>query len=103
MPTDEAERYAEAVLDLVERIPSGRVMSYGAIAAVVGSGPRRVGRVLSLDGGGVPWWRVVHADGTPPPCSGGRAETAYAAEGTPLRPSGRRVDMVLAAWEPDRG
>ncbi len=100
--TDEAERFAEAVLCLVERIPPGRVMSYGAIAGVIGgSGPRRVGQVLARDGGGVPWWRVVRADGTPPACHGGRSRAAYAREGTPLRPGGVRVDMTAAAWWPD--
>ena len=95
----EAERYTEAVLCLVERIPSGRVMSYGSIAAVVGgAGPRQVGRVLALEGGGVPWWRVVRADGTPH--SVDTALEAYAREGTPLRPGTARVDMSKAAWFP---
>ncbi|MFD0886905.1 MGMT family protein, partial [Streptosporangium algeriense] len=52
--------YAERVLDLVERIPAGRVMSYGDIAEYLGEGgPRQVGRVMSTWGGGVPWWRVT--------------------------------------------
>ena len=59
------EEYVERVLAVVEQIPAGRVMSYGSIAEVVGvGGPRQVGKVMSLEGGGVPWWRVVHADGT---------------------------------------
>ncbi len=37
------EEYVEAVLSLVERIPAGRVTTYGAIAEVVGGGPRQVG------------------------------------------------------------
>ena len=51
--------YTERVLSLVERIPPGRVMSYGDVAEWLGEGgPRQVGRVLALHGGGVPWWRV---------------------------------------------
>ena len=47
--------YADRVLDLVERIPPGRVMSYGDIAEYLGEGgPRQVGRVMSTWGGAVP-------------------------------------------------
>jgi alkylated DNA nucleotide flippase Atl1 len=94
------EEYVERVLAVVEQIPSGRVMSYGAIAEVVGvGGARQVGRVMSLEGGGVPWWRVVRADGGLPSCHQGEALSHHRAEGTPLRPSGR-VDMPAAQWWP---
>lgn len=97
------EEYVERVLSLVERIPAGRVMSYGAIADVVGvGGPRQVGRVMSREGGGVPWWRVVRADGGLPLCHDGEAASRHRAEGTPMRPDGR-VDMTRARWEPGRG
>jgi alkylated DNA nucleotide flippase Atl1 len=97
--------YAERVLDVVERIPPGRVMAYGDIAEFLGEGgPRQVGRVMALWGGGVPWWRVIRADGSPPQCHEQRAMQHYLAEGTPLR--GDRVDMRQARWtgepaEPD--
>lgn len=95
------EEYVERVLAVVERIPPGRVMSYGAIAEVVGvGGPRQVGRVMSLEGDGVPWWRVVRADGGLPPCHDGEALARHRAEATPLRGSGR-VDMAAAAWWPE--
>ena len=94
------EQYVERVLAVVERIPAGRVMSYGAIAEVVGvGGPRQVGRVMALDGGGVPWWRVVRADGGLAPCHDGEALAHHRDEGTPLRAAGR-VDMAAAAWTP---
>ena len=58
------EAYVEAVLSIVERIPPGRASTYGLIAEAVGrGGPRQVGRVMAMYGGGVPWWRVVRADG----------------------------------------
>ncbi|MGH9269745.1 MAG: MGMT family protein, partial [Ilumatobacteraceae bacterium] len=58
MDAEERERYVEDVLSVVERIPAGRVMSYGAIAEHVGRcGPRRVGNVMAADGSFVPWWR----------------------------------------------
>lgn len=100
------EAFIEAVLSLVESIPAGRVMSYGAIAEAVGAGgPRQVGQVLSLYGGPVPWWRVVRADGRPPAGHEGEASVQYAAEATPLsrRPPDRlRVDLAQASWTPRR-
>jgi alkylated DNA nucleotide flippase Atl1 len=90
--------FAERVLDVVERIPPGRVMAYGDIAEYLGEGgPRQVGRVMALWGGGVPWWRVIRSDGSLPMSHVDGARPHYAAEGTPLR--GERVDMRLARWD----
>ena len=94
------DEYVEAVLSMVERVPTGRVTTYGAIADAVGwGGPRRVGRVMAVHGGAVPWWRVVRADGTLPPSHDQEARVHYLSEGTPFRRSGR-VDMPRAAWWP---
>lgn len=99
----ELSDYASKVLDVADSIPSGRVMSYGDVADYLGEGgPRQVGRVMSLWGGGVPWWRVVHSDGTF--LSGHEREAIrhYRAEGTPLRldADGRpaKLNMLLARW-----
>jgi alkylated DNA nucleotide flippase Atl1 len=94
--------FASQVLDVVDSIPPGRVMSYGDIAAylAVGPGPRQVGKVMSVYGGAVAWWRVIHSDGSPAPGHDSVAVQHYLAEGTPLR-SGRppvRVDMRRARW-----
>ncbi len=91
--------FHEAVLTLVERIPRGRVMSYGAIADYVGGGgPRQVGTVMARYGGGVPWHRVVTASGRTPPGHETEALRRLRAEGVPLR--GDHVDMRRAAWYP---
>jgi alkylated DNA nucleotide flippase Atl1 len=96
------EEYVESVLSLVERVPAGRVTTYGALADAVGQGgPRLVGRVMSLYGGSVPWWRVVRADGSPAPCHDGEAAALLRAEGAPVRASGR-IDMGQALWLPRR-
>src|SRR5262245_60152910 len=93
----EPTEFAERVLDVVERIPPGRVMAYGDIAEYLGDGgPRQVGRVMALWGGGVPWWRVIRSDGSLPPSHQTQALPHYRAEGTPLR--GDRVDMRRARW-----
>ena len=92
----EIDDYSAQVLDVVDAIPAGQVMSYGDIAEYLGvGGPRQVGRVLARYGGGAPWWRVIHADGTPAAGHEARALEHYLTEGTPLR-SARppvRVDM----------
>lgn len=100
---DVDDEYVEAVLSLVEQIPAGRVMSYGAIAEMVGEtlergGPRQVGAVMAQYGGGVPWWRVVTAAGRMPRGHEVRAMRELAAEATPMRDD--RVDMRYAAWQP---
>ena len=96
--------YASRVLEVAETIPPGRVMSYGDIAEYLGEGgPRQVGRVMSLWGGGVAWWRVVHADGSLLACHEYEALSMYRAEGTPLRPAADgvipRLDMRRARWD----
>lgn len=95
--------YVEAVLSLVEAVPPGRVTTYGAIGDAVGSGPRLVGNVLARHGGPVPWWRVVRADGSLPPSHADEGRAHYLAEGTPLRRSGRAVDITAAFWSPSGG
>jgi alkylated DNA nucleotide flippase Atl1 len=97
--------YSSRVLDVVDAIPPGQVMSYGDVAEYLGAGgPRQVGRVMSRYGGAAPWWRVIHADGTPAPGHDAVALRHYLAEGTPLR-SARppvRVDMRQARWSGTR-
>jgi alkylated DNA nucleotide flippase Atl1 len=97
------EDFVEEVLKLVERIPAGRVMSYGAIAEYLrerGSrgGARQVGTVMSRYGGPVPWHRVVAADGRLVPGHETEATRRHRVEGTPMR--GAKVDMARAAWWP---
>jgi alkylated DNA nucleotide flippase Atl1 len=95
--------YVEHVLSIVERVPPGRVTTYGLIAEAVGrGGPRQVGSVMAAYGGPVPWWRVVRADGSLPDSHRSEARQAYLAEGTPMRDSGA-VDIRAAVWLPEDG
>jgi alkylated DNA nucleotide flippase Atl1 len=96
--------FADEVLSVVERIPPGRVMSYGAIAEYlrerIGRGTaRQVGTVMSRYGGPVPWHRVVAADGRLVPGHEAEATRRHRADGTPMR--GAKVDMTAAAWWPE--
>jgi alkylated DNA nucleotide flippase Atl1 len=94
--------FAEEVLDLVDRIPSGRVATYGDLAELLGrGGARGVGNVLARYGSDVPWWRVVRAGGGFPQGLEDEALQHYREEGTPLlggQMAGRRVDLAAARW-----
>ena len=94
--TDPVLDVDEAVFDVVERIPPGRVSTYGAIGAMIGVGPRRVARALSSGGGAVPWYRVVRADGTAAEPVRVEQLALLAAEGVPVR--GGRVDLGAVHW-----
>ena len=58
-------KYRERVYSIVRRIPSGRVMTYGQIAELLGEGytPRTVGFVMHASPDGTPWHRVLNAQG----------------------------------------
>ncbi len=90
--------YAARVLEAVDRIPPGRVLSYSDVADYVGAGSgRSVGAVLSRHGHEVPWQRVVLSTGEPAPSAPAEALRLLRAEGTPMR--GGRVDMDRARWD----
>ena len=99
--------FADDVLDVVDQIPEGLVMTYGDIADLLGrGGARGVGNVMARYGSDVPWWRVVRAGGGFPQGLEDEALAHYREEGTPLvggALSGRRVDISAARWAgPDR-
>ena len=92
--------FARAVLDLVDAIPPGRVLTYGDIAEALGSrSPRQVGQVMSHHGHEVPWQRVVLASGEPAPSAPQEALRLLRGEGCPLTAGGRRVDLARARWD----
>lgn len=54
----------DQVCEVVRLIPPGRVVSYGDIAELLGTGPRAVGQAMaSAREPNLPWWRVVNASG----------------------------------------
>ncbi len=95
------EAYVERVLRLVETIPTGRVLTYGAVAEHLagGYGPRYVGRIMSQYGHAVCWWRVIRADGTMAPPLMIEAQQHWRDEDTPVRRG--RVDLARALWPAD--
>ena len=89
--------FNEQVYSIVEKIPCGKVVSYGQIAWMLGRprGARLVGRAMRYCPEGLPWQRVVKADGSI--ADGGHPEIRHAlleAEGVSFLPDGR-VDMNM--------
>ncbi|MGO4534549.1 MGMT family protein [Leifsonia sp. 2MCAF36] len=103
---DGQDSFVERVLAVVDAIPPGRVMTYGDVAATLGSrAARMVGQIMAYYGSDVPWWRVVRASGHPPVKHEHLALPHYRAEGTPLLGAGTaayRVDLRLARYDDTR-
>jgi methylated-DNA-protein-cysteine methyltransferase-like protein len=94
----ELSDFARRVLDAVDRIPAGSVMTYGDVAEYVGvAAPRAVGAVMARYGSEVPWHRVVYGDGRLPPGHEAEAARRLLAEGLAVR--GDRVDLVAGRWD----
>jgi methylated-DNA-protein-cysteine methyltransferase-like protein len=59
--------FTNRVYAMVRRVPYGRVVSYGGIAALLGQprAARGVGQALHAlpDDANVPWWRVINRNG----------------------------------------
>jgi methylated-DNA-protein-cysteine methyltransferase related protein len=87
------EARVEEVIARVKSVPAGFVTTYGDLSP---GAPRFAGAVLAREHDpGVPWHRVVRADGSL--AKGERQRRLLEAEGTPFR--GARVDMGVA-WFP---
>ena len=90
--------YALVVLDAVQRVPAGRVATYGDIAEWTGRGTgRTVGTVLSRHGSDVAWWRIVQASGRPAEPHVQEALRLLRAEGCPV--VGEQVDLERCRWD----
>ncbi len=92
--------FFEQVYDIVEKIPYGKVVSYGQIAWMLGApkAARQVGWAMHSCPDELPWQRVVKADGE---ITGGEyaglRRARLVAEGVPFLPDGR-VDMEKCRW-----
>lgn len=98
--------FYNAVYETVSRIPEGKVTTYGAIAAYLGSIglSRAVGNALhnNMNPSAVPCHRVVNRSGALAPAYafGGREEQRkrLIAEGVTF--SGENVDLKVCLWLP---
>lgn len=57
--------FKEKVIQIIEKIPSGRVTTYGTVAIMAGvpRGARLVGGVLHFNISDAPWQRVINRQG----------------------------------------
>jgi methylated-DNA-protein-cysteine methyltransferase-like protein len=99
-----ASSFAEAVWELVRGVPPGRVTTYGQLAEAhygMRKGAQGVGQALAHAPEGVPWWRVVQADGsTKAPRGADEQRARLLEEGVELTLDGR-VDWRRARpWSP---
>lgn len=95
--------FAKDVMDIVGQIPSGKVLTYGDVAALAGrpAHARQVGKILGSLGfdSEVPCHRVVNFEGRPAP--------HWIGQGALLREEGvgftrcGRVDMNKYRWHPE--
>ena len=87
----------QKILDAVRAIPEGFVRTYGDLSP---GAPRFSGMVLRHVEGDVPWWRVVHADGSL--AMGEDQRARLEAEGVPfLSTDPPRLDMRIARLPDD--
>lgn len=94
------------VLELVEQIPKGRVMTYGQIAALCGNAraARIVGQIAHFGPPELPWQRVVKRSGDlASGYYGGKPghKSALEAEGVEVSRD-YRIDIQKYIWHPDR-
>lgn len=98
--------YRGRVYRIVRRIPPGRVMTYGQIAEMLGEGytARTVGYVMHGAPEGVPWQRVINAQGK---CSTGKftlpvdlQQSILESEGVEFDRNGK-CDLNKVLWPAD--
>ncbi|MFH2052993.1 MAG: MGMT family protein [bacterium] len=105
------ESFEEAVWEMVMQIPRGRVCTYGRISELVGApsgmdapafrafGPRWVGGAMAHCPDGVPWWRVINAQGRISQREGAERQRRMLEEERVEFSERGKVDMGEYGWE----
>lgn len=96
--------FEQTVYRLLRRVPSGHVVTYGQLAALVGF-PRRaraVGRAMRCCPADVPWHRVVNAQGaiSPRRRMSGMLTQRIRLEQEGIRLRAGRVALARHQWDP---
>jgi methylated-DNA-protein-cysteine methyltransferase related protein len=90
------------IYETIARIPAGRVATYGQVSLALGmpNGARTVGWAMRQCPEGLPWHRVVNAQGKSSLAPEGRAlqRALLADEGVEMSPEGR-VDLEQYRWQ----
>jgi methylated-DNA-protein-cysteine methyltransferase-like protein len=100
MPSEETKR----IIQVLRKVPRGRVTSYGAVAALAGlpNGARQVVRILhsSAEKENLPWFRILRKDGSialPPGAGFELQEELLGKEGVAVSREGK-VDLAKYGW-----
>jgi methylated-DNA-protein-cysteine methyltransferase-like protein len=97
----------QAILRVITTIPHGRVASYGQAARLAGH-PRQarcVGRLLVTAPPGLPWHRIVNAQGRSslPPGSAARAQQLSLLQAEGLALLDGRIELAVYGYRPRSG
>lgn len=87
---------AHEVYSLLEKVPRGKVTTYGELARAVGLHPRTVGMLMkrNSDPAGIPCYRVVRSDGSLGGYSaGGREKKKSLLERDGIRVRNGKIDL----------
>ena len=110
-------QFVAHVYTVVRAVPSGRVTTYGRVAALIPPPPsvdvrgyeqvkaRWVGYAMADCPEDVPWQRVVNAAGriSPRPDEGPELQRLLLLEEGVVFDEADRIDLARFGWEPDRG
>lgn len=106
MVDNSPQQYREATLLVLDKIPAGKVATYGQVARLAGmvNGARRVGHLLATlpADSGIPWHRVVNAKGeiSLAPGSAGHERQRRALEREGVVFEGKRLNLRRYRWTP---
>jgi len=94
--------FTERAIKIIQGIPSGKVMTYGQVAAAAGSprGARQVVRVLHSMSKkyGLPWHRIINVQGEISLTDGDQRELLKM-EGIIFKENGK-IDLTVYRWFP---
>lgn len=94
--------FTNQVINIIQCIPEGKVMTYGQIATLAGNprGARQVSRLLHTMSRkhALPWHRVINAQGYIS-LKGSEQQELLALEGVQCDIAGK-YDLTLYRWEP---
>ena len=103
---DEVKVGHERIYEVIQRIPRGRVATYGQIAELAGipGQPRRIGYALSAlpTGSGIPWHRVINAQGKisfPPGSAHEKLQRRLLKQEGVVFDSAGRIKLSLFRWQ----
>jgi methylated-DNA-protein-cysteine methyltransferase-like protein len=106
MMNQKKRTYRDMVFEIVSKIPSGKVASFGQIAKMIpGCTARMVGYALASlpEGSDVPWQRVINFKGKISPHGAGfgsAMQRALLEEEGVIFDHENRIDFDVFGWEP---